>query len=267
MRDERLNNTTLIYDYKQNGVGTLTGTSGSNDWTDSQLMMMLNPTDYLKEGYKIDGSVVKDGNGQEIYQNMGSYYNGTAGCIPALITSGSNFSCTSIDFTSTGLKNDKTRSVIESVIWNIGGNDASNDTTDSMLYKNERGTTVYAGHSAIWTGKIGLIYSSDYGYATAGGILSNRSTCLEKEINSWNDSDVSECKNNDYLYKSSYSQWTLSPSSLSWQYVFYINSNGYIGSPYATRKTSVRPAAYLKPDVQLLGGNGSSTSPYQLFVQ
>ena len=36
---------------------------------------------------------------------MGSYYNGTSGCKPAAIASGAEFTCTSIDFTSTGLKN------------------------------------------------------------------------------------------------------------------------------------------------------------------
>ena len=36
------------WDYKKNGVGTSTNDLGSNDWSDSQLMMMLNPTNYLK---------------------------------------------------------------------------------------------------------------------------------------------------------------------------------------------------------------------------
>ena len=39
------------WDYKKNGVGTSTDDNGSNDWSDSQLMMMLNPTSYLKSGY------------------------------------------------------------------------------------------------------------------------------------------------------------------------------------------------------------------------
>ena len=72
IKDDRLNNTTIIWDYKQPGVGTSTSSYGSNDWTDSQLMMLLNPTDYLKSGYTIESGVVKDANGQAIYQNMGS---------------------------------------------------------------------------------------------------------------------------------------------------------------------------------------------------
>ena len=111
----------FYWDYKKKGVGTSTSDWGSNDWTDSQLMMMLNPTDYLKSGYTIDNNIVKDSNGQAMYQNMGSYYNGTSGCKPASIASGGTFSCTSTSFTSTGLKNDATRNAIESVVWNLGG--------------------------------------------------------------------------------------------------------------------------------------------------
>ena len=72
---ERLNNDLFRRDYKKNGVGGSTSNNGSNDWTTSQLMMMLNPTDYLKSGYTIDNNIVKDSKGQAIYQNMGSYYN------------------------------------------------------------------------------------------------------------------------------------------------------------------------------------------------
>ena len=37
VKDERLNNTNISWDYKKNGVGTSTNDYGSNDWTDSQL--------------------------------------------------------------------------------------------------------------------------------------------------------------------------------------------------------------------------------------
>ena len=151
-------------------------------------MMMLNPTDYLKSGYTIENNIVKDSNGQAIYQNMGSYYNGTSGCQPTVITSGSSFRCTSIDFTSTGLKNDSTRNAIESVVWNLGGIasfEFSSNGLASHWYGYERGTKVYSGHATTWTGKVGLMYPSDYGYATSGGSTTDRATCLAKEIYSW----------------------------------------------------------------------------------
>ena len=265
VKDERLNNTNIIWDYKKKSVGTSTSNSGSNDWTDSQLMMMLNPTDYLKSGYTIDNNIVKDSNGQAIYQNMGSYYNGTSGCQPAAVASGADFTCTSIDFTLTGLKNDLTRNAIESVVWNLGGKANSNGYA-SHWYGYERETAVATGHATNWTGKIGLMYTSDYGYATAGGITTNRATCLAKEILNWDGSDVSDCKNNDYLFKSGYRQWTLTPYSLYGGGVFGLDEAGhvYLNFVYGG-DSSARPAAFLKSNVLITDvGIGTVESPYQL---
>ena len=264
VKDERLNNTGISWDYKKSGVGTSTAYYGSNDWTDSQLMMMLNPTDYLKSGYTIDNNIVKDSNGQAIYQNMGSYYNGTSGCKPAAVASGADFTCTSIDFTSTGLKNDSTRNAIESVVWNLGS--SKWDITVSAYYAAERGTTVYSGHATTWTGKIGLMYPSDFGYATSGGSTTNRTTCLAKEMYNWDGSGVSDCKNNDYLYKSGYQQWTLMPYSSDAGGVFRVDAMGCVGYNGAYFAYSVRPAAFLKSNISITSGDGSSASPYQLSL-
>ena len=270
IRDDSLGN--IIWDYKQNKVGTSTVGNGSNDWTDSQLMMMLNPTDYLKSGYTIENNIVKDSKGQAIYQNMGSYYNGTSGCKPAEIASGADFTCTSIDFTSTGLNNDLTRNAIENVVWNLGGMagyyTSSNNDLASHFYGYERGTKVYSGRPTTWTGKIGLMYPSDYGYATSGGSTTDRATCLAKEMYNWGSSGVSDCKNNDYLYKSSYTQWTLVPDSSDSYRVFIVAKNGDVNSGfyYAGSSYAVRPTAFLKSNISITGGNGSSIKPYHLSV-
>ena len=271
VKDERLNNTDISWDYKKNGVGTSTNDNGSNDWTDSQLMMMLNPTDYLKSGYTIDNNIVKDSNGQAIYQNMGSYYNGTSGCKPAAIASGAEFTCTSIYFTSTGLKNDLTRNAIESVVWNLGGTASYNLASNGLAshwYGYERGTTVYSGHATTWTGKVGLMYPSDYGYATAGGATTNRAACLAKELYNWDGSGVSDCINNDYLYKSSYYQWTLAPYSSDASFVFRVSTSGFVGYSGASYdRSSVRPVAFLKSNISITDvGLGTAESPFQLKV-
>ena len=268
VKDDSLGN--ISWDYKKNGVGTSTNDYGSNDWTDSQLMMMLNPTDYLKYGYTIDNNIVKDNKGQAIYQNMGSYYNGTSGCKPSAIASGADFTCTSIDFTSTGLKNDSTRNAIESVVWNLGGTgnyySASNGLA-SHWYGYERGTTVYSGHATTWTGKVELMYPSDYGYATAGGATTNRAACLAKELYNWDGSGVSDCKNNDYLYKSSYYQWTLAPYSSYSYSVFRVGAGGYVDRDGANDTNGVRPVAFLKSNISITDvGLGTAESPFQLKV-
>ena len=271
IKDDRLNNTGIIWDYKKNGVGTSTTDYSSNDWTDSQLMMMLNPTDYLKSGYTIDNNIVKDSKGQAIYQNMGSYYNGTSGCKPSAIASGKNFTCTSIDFTSTGLKNDLTRNAIESVVWNLGGASYFSFRSNGLAshwYRYERGTAVYSGHATTGTGKIGLMYPSDYGYATSGGSTTDRATCLARELYNWNVLGVSDCYNNDYLYKSSYTQWTLASRSSSSSNVFFVDTDGDVVYYYAYSYEGVRPVAFLKSNISITNvGIGTAESPYQLSVK
>ena len=169
------------------------------------------------------------------------------------------------------LKNDTTRNAIESVVWNLGGTAnyaTSSNGLASHFYGYERGTTVYSGRPTTWTGKIALMYPSDYGYATAGGTTTNRDSCLAKELYKWNGSGVSDCKNNDYLFKSAYTQWTLAPYSSSSNGAFRVGAGGFVtGNGGVGITDGVRPVAYLKSSILLSSvGDGSSTSPYQLKV-
>ena len=178
----------------------------------------------------------------------GSYYNGT--------------------YATGAFKNDTTKNAIESVVWNLGG--TANYTTSSNglashWYGYERGTTVYTDRPTTWTGKIALMYPSDYGYATAGGTTTNRDSCLAKELYNWD--SASDCYNNDYLFKSTYAQWTLAPYSSGSGHAFVVGTGGFVGYIGVGATEGVRPAAYLKSSISLSSvGDGSSTSPYQLKV-
>lgn len=177
----------------------------------------------------------------------GSYYNGT--------------------YTTGALKNDSTRNTIESVVWNLGESSTYNDVTASMFYERERGTTVYDDSPTTWTGKIGLMYPSDYGYATSGGTTTNRVTCMATKLYEWASSDASDCKNNDYLYKND-NQWTLASYLPGGNSAFLVTTEGYVGyGPVTDNDLTVRPAAFLKSNISISQGDGSSTSPYQLKLQ
>ena len=258
------------WDYKKNGVGTSTTDYGSNDWSDSQLMMMLNPTNYLKSGYTNSSDIISLGS-QQLYSKMGSYYNGTKGCKPTAVASGASFSCTEVDFTSTGLKNDVTRNAIEEVVWNLGGTNTYNSASNGLAshwYGYERGTTVYTGRPTTWTGKIGLMYPSDYGYATSGGTTKDRAACLAEKLYNWSSSDFSDCKDNDYLFKSNYHQWTLAPDSTDTANVFAVSRSGFVSTrgQISFYSDAVRPALFLKSNIQVDKGAGTSTDPYQLKI-
>ena len=257
------------WDYKKNGVGTSTNYYGSNDWSDSQLMMMLNPTNYLKSGYTNSSDIIFS-ESQQLYSKMGSYYNGTKGCKPTAVASGVSFSCTEVDFTSTGLKNDTTRNAIEEVVWNLGGPGSYSSASNGLAshwYSYERGTTVYTGRPTTWTGKIGLMYPSDYGYATSGGTTKDRSACLAKELCNWDSSDFSDCKGNDYLYNSSLYQWTLAPGSADAVTAFNVYGDGFVVIGNADNSGAVRPVLFLKSSILLDKGTGAKSDPYRLKMQ
>ena len=257
------------WDYKDDGIGTSTTDGGSNDWTDSQLMMMLNPTNYLKSGYTNSSDIISSGS-QQLYSKMGSYYNGTKGCRPAEIASGASFSCTEVDFTATGLKNDTTRNAIEEVVWNLGGANRYTSASNGLAshwYGYERGTTVYTGHATTWTGKIGLMYPSDYGYATSGGATKDRAACLAKELNNWNSSDFDDCNENDYLLDVKNWQWTLTPHSFYEDNVFHVIPGGYVDTEDVNDDLGVRPALFLKSSILLDKGTGAKSDPYTLKMQ
>ncbi len=255
------------WDYKEKGVGTSTNDNGSNDWSDSQLMMMLNPTNYLKSGYTNSSDIISSGS-QQLYSKMGSYYNGTKGCKPTAVASGAQFSCKEVDFTSTGLKNDTTRNAIEEVVWNLGGTSAYTSASNGLAshwYGYERGTTVYTGRPTTWTGKIGLMYTSDYGYATSGGTTKDRAACLARELYNWGSSDFSDCKGNDYLLDANNYQWTLAPLSTYADYVFVVaRGGGTVVGNLAKRTHAVRPVLFLKSNIQVDKGTGAKSDPYRL---
>ena len=76
----------------------------------------------------------------------------------------------------------------------------------------------------------------------------------------------SDCKNNDYLYKSGYDQWTLTPSSSFFRDVFRVCASGDVRDDLAPYDNEVRSAAFLKSNISITSGAGSSASPYQLSL-
>ena len=160
------------------------------------------------------------------------------------------------------------QNLIGDTYWNLGGTElylSASNGLPSHFYGYERGTTVYTGRPTYWVGKIGLMYPSDYGYATSGGTTTNRASCLAKEMFNWDSSSYSDCKNNDYLYNSSVNQWTITPGSGISYTVFSVNNSGYLSNLNANDSNrSASPVLYLKSTVEITGGDGSSGNPYTL---
>ena len=187
----------------------------------------------------------------------------------------------------TSILSTSAQSMIESVVWNLGSPSNNNGSYDSSWSSNITPSTTYARERAAtngkvcssgdycndsvtrtstWTGKVGLIYPSDYGYATSGGTTTNRQTCLNTTMgsNGWENSSYSDCKNNDWLFNSSQWQWTLSPTAYSSDAhrVFRVYTSGTVSNYRAPFSGGVAPVVFLKSSISITGGDGQSTSPY-----
>ena len=88
---------------------------------------------------------------------------------------------------------------------------------------------------------------------------------LNNELFNWNDDSCSDCYNNDWLYKSSNWQWTISPfaSSSFANHVFIVNHTGDVGDR-AYYAGMVRPSVYLISKTSILGGEGTLENPYEI---
>lgn len=247
VRRESIGN--FSWDNKSAGIGSSTMNNGSNNWTDARLMMLLNP------GYETPNS--------PIYEYEGSlYYNAKSGTCYA----GENNGTVSCDFTNTGLQNDTTRNMIEEVVWAISGSGTFDDIIANEFYTRERDEENYKGYATKWSGKIALIYPSDYGFATSG-VTQDGGVCLNTPLWSWN--TIIECYSNNWIYDKLSNQYTLTRYNFSSSSgVFAPDTSGkmsYYGGASATT-SSIYPSLYLSSDVKITGGDGSSSSPFILTM-
>ena len=181
--------------------------------------------------------------------NSGDYYNRTG------------------DYSTTGLT-EEAKSMISDAKWYLGGTSSYTSSSNGLashFYSYERGTTVYRGRPTNFIGEVGLMYPSDYGYATSGGSTTSREECLAKELYNWDSSSYSDCKNNDWLFNGSY-QWIITPYFGSSSNVFNVISPGYVDHYNADGTRAARPVLYLDSMVEITGGTGTSSDPYTLGI-
>ena len=103
--------------------------------------------------------------------------------------------------------------------------------------------------------KIGLMYASDYGYA------SSSENWLLNLVEYNSDSNI----NNNWMF-TNINEWTLTLNVVNEIYSFYIDSSGIVECRNFNVDSSlaVRPSFYLKSDVELMGGTGTVSDPYRI---
>ncbi len=181
----------------------------------------------------------------------------TTASLQQLLNSGDYYNATG-SYASSGLTTEA-KQMIDTVTWNLGGISESNDLLVQSVYNDERGINVYEGHATEWTGQVGLMYASDYGFATSGGTTTGISACLAKELYNWDSAE--DCYTNNWLYNGDY-LWTLTPDAGYSYRVAYVGSGGYVNYDSANIGYGVRPSLNLKSDTVFVSGTGTKEDPY-----
>ena len=159
------------------------------------------------------------------------------------------------------LSNIDEQSMIGNAKYYLGGYTQSTGIFKDMMYQYERkisgsNTYYYGTNPNSWTGKIGLMYISDYGYAASDTCTSN--------LSSYNDET---CTSNNWLYNIKKNEWLLPQRSNYSGDVFNIDADGLVGFNSASNNNyAVRPTLYLKYNVQISSGDGTSSNPYKFTL-
>ena len=214
--------------------------NGVNDWTDADLMKELNG-DYL------DTTLIANKN----------WYNGK------------NNQQNSI-FNYSKIIKEKYQNMISNNVWNIGGNGYTGPIpyTLNLLtqYNAERGTITYKNsRPTTWTGKVGLLYASDYGYASTFVECHNNLRIGVTYDNTTKTFDYANglCKTDNWLAKNLW-YWTLSPSSSDSTATFSVHGDGIVDSKLAYNPRNVFPTVFLKSNIMITSGTGEKSNPYIL---
>ena len=174
--------------------------------------------------------------------------------------------------------NSKLSSAIANAKWHLGGASSSNYNTLTAegIYKEERNASaIYSGNPSSIYAKVGLMYPSDYGYATVGGTNINKSECRTRDLYDWDGSIYSDCRNNDWLFISQNNfvnnvEWTITPRSDTSGNVLHIRSTGNVSHQYNYIDVpnfywAARPTFYLDSSIlKIVGGTGTSDNAYRI---
>ena len=149
----------------------------------------------------------------------------------------------------------------------LGGTNNISSYTSQDLYDMERmlnskgtaGKTSQSsyGGTSTFTGSVGLMYPSDYGYAVLASDCA-RTTEL------YNYDGTAACHNNNWLYQGSSTwQWLISPNSSYAGNAFGVATGGYVSSSgrSVAYSGSFSPVMALKSDVKVTG-SGTQSDPY-----
>ena len=170
----------------------------------------------------------------------------------------------------TGTIDETSKALIDNHIWNTGAIEYNTRTDTLAFYSAERGTVngkICTGggycndtvkRTTTWTGYVALPYVTDWAYA------SSESVC-ETNMQKQDSSNAYICKNNNWMQRSSYT-WYLSPAAYGSfaSDAWVVSDVGVAYNDRAAYSFAVAPSIYLKSNVLIESGTGTSSNPYIL---
>jgi hypothetical protein len=250
-------------------ASTVNSGYGINEWSQSDIMKLLNPGYESNQDLNNSGSTITVNNSLYWTKGSGTCYNGESN------------KTTTCDFTSTGL-GATAKSMVDKTKFYLGGWNSSN-LTSTQFYTYERSTNIVVPgtscsgtycndtvtRTTTWTGYVALPYVSDYGYAT------DESLCLNTEYVGYNTTTGyyphAYCHNNDWLQKNTTSYLTLVPETDAANKVLSQYHNGGVVGMSVENSGIIDllyefPVLYLKSSIKISGGSGIQTDPYTLSL-
>ena len=239
----------ILGDYSW-GIYNTTNTSGTysnyiNDWTGNTTGVKANANVLLNEFFynKTDTSSTYGACSSWTYYYSNNNYK--------------TFACS--DIVGHGIDSNL-RNYIEEVTWYLKGYKTYSYSKQNF-YLCERGlstdtTNCMSANSGAYdasaTSKIGLIYVSDYLYASS--YFADTATTTTSSIYG----------NKNWLYKGY--EWTITPRADSATRAFNVDNDGDVNYYYVDLGLGVRPTFYLKSNVNVTGGSGTFDNPYTLSM-
>ena len=146
------------------------------------------------------------------------------------------------------------QNLIVETTWHLGGMTSYNNTAKEF-YDGERNNAGYGSNPTTYTDEIGLMYPSDYGYAASPDAWTTN-------LYNYDNSTITA---SNWMYMGA-TEWTIIPRSSFSFSVFIVNYYGTLNVYNALNGYAARPVFYLKSNVALQGGSGTSSDPYRLAV-
>ena len=141
---------------------------------------------------------------------------------------------------------------------------------DKFIYKYERGTDRYDDNRPLyWDGMVGLMYPSDYSYASGNSCAMGTDFYYCSEEN--------ECKNRNWIAalnerkKYWYAEWLITTTNWENDTAWHINPHGACFSDgadiasYTGSRGRIKPTFYLTKDTFIISGTGTQIDPYQII--